>query len=105
MVRRNGHNSGHEEREAAHKAASLLAADERCLACHQRAPSEPCHWPTHRGMGGGKAGWDVDEWVPLCRRCHDILDGRAGVASRFEKEKQTIVFLIQNALRRGEWPR
>ena len=93
-------NSGKEEREAAHKAASHLAAEERCLVCHRDAPSEPAHWPTHRGMGGGKAGWDTSEWVPLCRRCHDILDMRENKP----KERATIIMLINNELRRGVWP-
>lgn len=92
------------EREASHREASRLAAECRCLACHRAAPSEPCHWPTHRGMGGGKAGWDVTEWVPLCRRCHDILDDRAGVSRQFEKDKTYITLLIENGLKRGEWP-
>jgi hypothetical protein len=31
-------------------------------------------------MGGGKAGWSIEEWVPLCFRCHEALDGRLGVS-------------------------
>ena len=50
-----------------------------CLVCGD-FPSERCHYPTHRGMGGGKAGWEPGEWVPLCRWCHDALDGRHGVS-------------------------
>ena len=97
-------NSGVEERERLHQQASLLALEHRCLACHKEAPSEPCHFPTHRGMGGGKASWFVTEWVPLCRRCHDILDGRAGVSKKFAAEKATIIMLINNALSRKLWP-
>jgi len=29
-------------------------------------------------MGGGKAGWDPLEWVPLCVSCHDWIDARTG---------------------------
>jgi hypothetical protein len=32
-------------------------------------------------MGGGKAGWGPREWVPLCYDCHELVDGRLGVAS------------------------
>ena len=98
-------NSGKEEREAAHKAASLLAANERCLSCNRQAPSEPCHYPRHRGSGGRfEDDWDPNVWVPLCRRCHDILDDRAGTNSKFAQEKNTIIMLIENNKRRGVWP-
>jgi hypothetical protein len=32
-------------------------------------------------MGGGKAGWGLHEWVPLCYDCHELIDGRLGIAS------------------------
>ena len=51
-----------------------------CLVCGD-FPSERCHYPTHRGMGGGKAGWADSEWVPLCQDCHDALDGKNGASA------------------------
>lgn len=83
-----------------HKEATRLASESRCLACHRDPPSEPCHYPTHRGIGGGKAGWDLIEWVPLCSRCHDILDRRENK----ESERATIIMLITNAQKRHVWP-
>lgn len=29
-------------------------------------------------MGGANAGWSIDEWVPLCDRCHKVLDRQNG---------------------------
>jgi hypothetical protein len=62
-----------------HKEATAAAAEMECLLCGD-SPCEPCHYPTHRGMGGAKAGWDEDEWVPMCRFHHDALDKRNGVS-------------------------
>jgi hypothetical protein len=60
-----------------HKQATKAAHDLPCCLCGTK-PCEPCHHPTHRGMGGAKAGWDEHEWVPMCRTHHDALDGRLG---------------------------
>ena len=60
-----------------HREATQKARWMDCRVCGT-TPCEPCHWPTHRGMGGAKAGWDEHEWVPLCRTHHDMLDGRNG---------------------------
>lgn len=73
-------NSGKTEREAAHRRATAEAACWPCLACGRPAPSLPAHYPKHRGMGGGGAGWGPDEWVPLCYLCHEALDARNGVS-------------------------
>ena len=91
-------NSRTAAREAAHRKATLLAAECRCLSCHAPAPSMPCHYPTHRGMGSGKAGWDPSEWVPLCYQEHLILD------SYLSEAKLKIIATIEDALERGEWP-
>jgi hypothetical protein len=32
-------------------------------------------------MGGAKAGWEVHEFVPLCRKHHDEFDKRNGVSA------------------------
>jgi hypothetical protein len=64
-----------------HTEATKAAAQEDCLSCYAPAPSEPAHYPKHRGMGGASAGWEPTEWVPLCRRCHDRLDRRNGVSA------------------------
>lgn len=65
-----------------HKQATEAAREMECLMCG-RTPSEPCHYPKHRGMGGAGAGWERWEWVPMCRVHHDALDGRAGVNSHY----------------------
>ena len=65
--------------DPAHRAATLIAAASDCLLC-ERLGCVPAHWPRHRGLGGGHAGWDLREWVPLCGQCHDIADARNGVS-------------------------
>jgi hypothetical protein len=72
-------NSRTKAQRAAHRAMTALCADARCLHCGGR-PSEPAHWPTHRGMGGGKAGWSIEEIVPLCHADHMALDRQNGVS-------------------------
>src|SRR5665647_3890387 len=57
--------------DPAHRAATLIASASDCLLC-ERLGCVPAHWPRHRGLGGGHAGWDLREWVPLCGQCHDI---------------------------------
>lgn len=64
-----------------HKEATAAAREMECLVCGRF--SEPCHYPTHRGMGSAKAGWEMWEWVPMCRTHHDILDGRGGPRSHY----------------------
>ena len=71
-------NSRTADRELAHKRATIAAMFERCLLCRRDMGCVPAHWPTHRGMAAGKAGWEPHEWVPLCRECHDLVDGRLG---------------------------
>jgi len=73
-------NSGKKQREKDHRAMTALCADEPCLLCGAPAPSEPLHWPVHRGMGGGKAGWSVEEIIPGCRSCHQFLDGHNAIS-------------------------
>jgi len=63
-----------------HKQATALALTLPCCVCGTK-PCEPCHFPKHRGMGGKNAGWERDEWVPMCREHHDALDGRNGVSA------------------------
>ena len=74
----------------AHRAATALAAQCACLACGAPPPSMPCHWPVHRGLGGGKAGWDIEEWVPLCWRCHEALDRRNGASEAAQRETRRV---------------
>lgn len=71
----------------------MLCRDEECLVCGS-TPCEPCHWPTHRGMGGGNAGWDVEEIVPLCRKCHDKLDGRNGASKKASEESRVTRYIV-----------
>ena len=70
-----------------HQKATLLARESTCLVCGT-TPSEPCHI-VHRGLGGAKAGWDIEEWIPLCRVCHNLIDARNGVSAG-EQEKTRI---------------
>lgn len=93
-------NSGTAAREAAHRDATRIASEERCLSCRRHAPSLPAHYPRHRGMGSGHAGWDVSEWVPLCWYCHEVLDARAGTAD----ERARIRSDIERNKARGLWP-
>jgi hypothetical protein len=68
-----------------HRKATLEAYETPCIVC-QAPHSVPAHWPRHRGLGGGHAGWDRDEWCPLCPTCHDKLDGRNGTSPTCWKE-------------------
>lgn len=81
-----------------HKQATELAKKLSCVGCLTR-PCEPCHYPTHRGMGGAKAGWEIDEWVPLCRHHHDILDRRSGS----DVDRQCLEYAIE-VYRKSEVP-
>lgn len=62
----------------------------------------PCHYPRHRGLGSGHAGWSVREWVPLCYKCHEILDKR--VALNDPSQRERVVKHIEAALEEGLWP-
>lgn len=95
-------NSGKAEQDRQHRAATLLASERRCLSCKAEPPSMPCHFPKHRGMGSGKAGWDPSEWIPLCFVCHEILDRRQQL-NDFAKCAE-VVRNIKSALERGLWP-
>jgi hypothetical protein len=54
-----------------------------CIICDS-IDTAFCHFPVHRGMGGANAGWKYNEGVPLCKFCHDALDGRAGHAAHVD---------------------
>ena len=95
-------NSGKAARDSAHRAASQRAWEERCLSCGAPPPSMPCHYPKHRGMGSGGAGWSTREWVPLCYTCHEILDKRNDLNDPYQRER--IVADIEQGLEDGLWP-
>jgi hypothetical protein len=46
-------------------------------------------------MGGGKAGWERHEWVPLCPYHHDLIDGRLGVSERVEHERRQAIQILE----------
>ena len=77
-----------------HAEATRLAAESKCVLCHD-TPCEPCHWPTHRGMGGAKAGWERREWVPLCRYHHTLIDKTQGVSKAKEFERSLAIQIIR----------
>jgi len=83
-----------------HRAATLLAAESDCLLC-ERPGCEPAHWPTHRGMGGGKVGWERTAWVPLDHNRHDLIDRRLGVSTAIE-ERRTVA-LLRLKEKAAEW--
>lgn len=93
-------NSGKAARDTAHREATLLASEHRCLGCRAEPPSLPAHWPHHRGMGGGMATWAPSDWVPLCWKCHEILDKRDPKPHKRDR----IIINIESALERGAWP-
>ena len=53
----------------------------------------PAHWPRHRGMGAGHAGWAYTEWVPLCPSCHDLVDGRLGMTDARARARERLADL------------
>lgn len=85
-----------------HSEATRIARQSSCLVCGD-VPCEPCHYPTHRGMGGAKAGWEPTEWVALCRRHHDCLDGRNGVSASCREDSYVTKVLIDERL--WQWKR
>ena len=84
-----------------HQDMTKLCAMERCISCRNDGPCLPAHWPTHRGMGGAKAGWTTEDIVPLCFECHECLDHRNG-ASGHECLRSDIV-TAQVTLHAEEW--
>jgi len=57
----------------------------QCLLC-ESPETAYCHWPRHRGSGG-RMSWEYDKGIPLCKRCHDLIDGRLGVSSLIETRR------------------
>jgi hypothetical protein len=55
-------------------------------------------------MGSGKAGWDPEHWVPLCRNCHDTLDARTGCSGKEHIRRQSIIAVLTEAKEKGHWP-
>ena len=94
-------NSGKAARDKAHKQATQIAWEERCLSCGAPSPSMPCHYPRHRGLGSGHAGWSTREWVPLCYNFHEILDRRQ---NNMHMKRSHIIDAIEAALKEGLWP-
>jgi hypothetical protein len=94
-------NSRKAERERLHRIATYEARELSCLICG-RGPCEPCHYPKHRGLGGGHAGWESHEWWPLCRRHHDLVDGRLGVSPHVEACRHWAVRQLEDAIERRE---
>lgn len=82
-----------------HRRATREAAEMSCLIC-EKPGCVPAHWPTHRGMGGGKAGWRREEWIPLCCAHHDLVDGRLGVSATIEAERRLAIAVIKLKLAR-----
>lgn len=95
-------NSGKAERDKAHREATRKASVMHCRVCGI-VPCEPCHWPRHRGLGGGHAGWGDEEWVPLCRRHHDVLDRRHGVSAAADFERELVIRHIERGPYDPEW--
>lgn len=77
-----------------HREATKLAAGSDCLLCGHPG-CVPAHYPTHRGMGGAKAGWERTEWVPLCTPCHDLIDRRLGVSAAIEGRRTAALQLLE----------
>ena len=94
-------NSGHRAKQTAHRLATALAAITPCLVCYSPPPSLPAHFPRHRGMGGGHAGWATEEWVPLCFTCHEALDRRNGVSEDAARDTAFVTGIVR--LRAPRW--
>ena len=82
-----------------HQKATALARDSVCLVCGT-TPCEPCHIK-HRGMGGKNAGWEAEEWVPLCRKCHDKFDARNGASLGCQEQTRIVRYIV--SVRSREW--
>ena len=86
-----------------HKQATKLAAESHCLVCGT-TPSEPCHWPRHRGSGGRfENDWDPSVWVPLCRKHHDEESSRNGVSALATEHTRITRYIV--SVRGPEWQR
>ena len=81
------------KRDPEHEAMTKLAHRSRCLVCGMYG-CDPAHWPVHHGMGGAKAGWSVDEIVPLCRPHHDLVDQRTGVSAAVEERRRKALAMV-----------
>ena len=91
------------DRDKAHKEATALAAESKCLACGT-TPSEPCHWPVNRGSGGRfENEWDPSVWVPLCRKHHSELDKRNGTSSSASEATRITTYIVSVRVR--DWQR
>jgi len=88
-------NSRKAERDRAHRVATRAARCARCLVCG-RDGCIPAHWPKHRGLGGGGAGWEPREWIPLCVHHHDLIDKRLGVSVGIETERLAAIAVIED---------
>jgi hypothetical protein len=84
-----------------HKRLTELCKGQKCLVCGT-SPCEPCHL-VHRGMGGGKAGWSIEEIVPLCRKHHDELDARNGVSPAQSEQTRITRYIVKAKAR--DWQR
>jgi hypothetical protein len=86
-----------------HKQATALAAESKCLVCGT-SPCSPCHWPRHRGSGGRFDNeWDVEHWVPLCKKHHDELDARNGVSPAQSEQTRITRYIVKAKAR--DWQR
>ena len=68
----------------------LALASECPTCCHCGRTNDgtivACHSNSQRhGKGVGLKAHDLPAY--LCRECHDILDGRAGTLTRFERDQ------------------
>jgi hypothetical protein len=93
-------NSRARKQAPAHREATKLAAESDCLICGVFG-CVPAHFPRHRGLGGGHAGWDRTEYVPLCTPCHDLIDRRLGASAAIEERR--IVALLRLEGKAAEW--
>ena len=94
-------NTAKRDRDKAHREATALAAESKCLCCGT-TPCEPCHLK-HRGMGGGNAGWEIEEWWPGCRVCHDKFDARNGVSLHCQEQTRIARYIV--SVRARDWQR
>ena len=63
----------------------LLYRTMDCLLC-ESPDTAYCHHPRHRGSGG-RVSWEYNAGVPLCKECHDLIDGRLGVSDLIEMRR------------------
>ena len=76
-----------------------------CFSCHR--PNDGtvvgCHPPNKLGKAGGMGHKGNDVLGYACMECHDLMDGRRGTLTRFERENRWLdcfywstVWLIQS---------